>query len=654
LQSAQEQGLINYQVTDWGFGLFVDSINDVGGGENMFWSLYINNSVSMQGATDLKLNEGDEMLMSYVNWNYSNEVLAVSSSATSTQIGNQVELKTEQWTGSDFSDFNSTSTFFINDLPYIAATGTLEYTPTIEGNYKIYVEAEGKTRSDIQTIIVLPAQQTTTSTEPVAQTNRAIVNYLNEEIFNNDVSATSTWFYDSSGALYSTSTVSALGVLAEASRQGNFPLTIQGGWGYYVSDIGNHAAQGFDGWIYNINQQNPGWVGMNDYQIQNNDLLTVFYSVWPWKIESSTSSVYLDENVIFTAFNYASSTWQTSASTTISIDSQIFVTDDNGQYLYTPSATGTLSAFIYGSESWPQNSPTINVAVTESMSTSTPPTDNPPPADTGGGGGGSSTPTPAVSSAVIAEKAQTILNFLKNQQEANGGIKIGYDKDNKPIIDGGVTDWAIMSLASHNEYADDIKNNTSTLLNFAKGYNITTSTELNVCAGYPRHVLALLAGGVSGGDSLIQSLIAKIKGNECYQNNLYGQNGINDDVFALLSLLAVDIAPTEPIIIDIVSSTLKDQIVDGSFTWGGFVSPEFTRADITGAAINALQYAKNKGATIDQNIFTKALAYLKSQQLSDGGWGFGASDSLTTSWAMMGINSLGEGQTDWTNSQNKN
>ncbi|MEK7189532.1 MAG: hypothetical protein AAB666_00955, partial [Patescibacteria group bacterium] len=64
--------------------------------------------------------------------------------------------------------------------------------------------------------------------------------------------------------------------------------------------------------------------------------------------------------------------------------------------------------------------------------------------------------------------------------------------------------------------------------------------------------------------------------------------------------------------------------------------------------------AKNKGAIIDKYIFTKARAYLKSQQLSDGGWGFGTSDVLTTGWAMMGINSLDEGQTDWTNSQNKN
>lgn len=634
LQTVQEQGLINYQVTDWGFGLFVDNINDIGGGENMFWSLYINNSASMQGVADLELNEGDKMLMSYVNWNYSNEVLAVSSSVTSTQIGNQVEFRTKQWSGSDFADFNSTSTFFINNTPYITASGAFEYTPATEGEYKIYVEAEGKTRSDSQIIIVLPAQQTPTSTEPVAQTNHAIVNYLNEEIFNNDVFTTSTWFYDSTGSLYSTSTISALGILTQASRQGNFPLIIQGGWGYYVSDIGNHAAQGFDGWIYNINQQDPGWVGMNDYQIQNNDLLTVFYSVWPWKVESSTSSIQLSENVTFTAFNYASSTWQTSASTTISINNQLFITDDSGQYTYTPSATGTLSAFIYGSESWPQNSPTINVAVIEPVSTSTPPVDNPPPA----GGGGSSTPSPTVPSAVIAEKAQSILNFLKTQQNADG-----------KIIDGGTTDWAIMSFGADSQYAQDIATSTTSLLDFAQNYNFTDASDLNACASYPRHVLALLAGGVPASDATAQNLIAKIKSAECYKDNKYGLNGINDDVFALFALLAADMPANEPIVSDILATIIADQTTDGAFTWAGWPS-----ADITGAAINALQYAKNKNAVIYQNIFTKAKAYLKSQQLADGGWGFGTSDVLTTSWAMMGINALNEGQPDWVNSQNKN
>ena len=337
----------------------------------------------------------------------------------------------------------------------------------------------------------------------VAQTNHVVVNYLNNEMFNQNVSPTSTWFFDSAGALYSTSTVSALGVLAEASRQGNFPLTIQSGWGsYYVSDIAGHAAQGFDGWIYNINQKDPG-IGMNDYPIKDSELLTVFYSVWPWKMESNTSSVYIGDNVTFKALNYASSTWQTSPSTTISINNQLFVTDDVGQYVYTPSATGTLSAFVYGSESWPPNSPTISVTV---LSTSTLPADEttPPPDNGGGGGGGGGNnnndeppANPTVSDADIKTAVDKVIAYLKSQQDATG-----------KIIDGGTTDWAIMSFGANGEYASDIKNGDKSLLDFAKKYNFTDDSEMNKCAD-TRDICSRYFAGVQPTDLAILDLKEK-------------------------------------------------------------------------------------------------------------------------------------------------
>ena len=85
-----------------------------------------------------------------------------------------------------------------------------------------------------------------------------------------------------------------------------------------------------------------------------------------------------------------------------------------------------------------------------------------------------------------------ILAYLKTQQDASG-----------KIIDGGTTDWAIMSFGANGQYADE-------LLNFAKTYNFTDSSELNLCAGYPRHILALLSAGIPVDDALIQNLKTKI------------------------------------------------------------------------------------------------------------------------------------------------
>ena len=86
------------------------------------------------------------------------------------------------------------------------------------------------------------------------------VNYIGENIFSNTVTPTSTWFVDVNQNIYTNEKVTALGALAEASRQGQFPIEIQNyGYGYYVSSISNHAPVGFDGWVYNVNQTDPGW-----------------------------------------------------------------------------------------------------------------------------------------------------------------------------------------------------------------------------------------------------------------------------------------------------------------------------------------------------------------------------------------------------------
>lgn len=414
-----------------------------------------------------------------------------------------------------------------------------------------------------------------------------------------------------------------------------------------------------DNWSYVVNGVYPS-VGMDSYPLLGGETVYVYFGN-SWNITASTSTFPLGTTTTLSTWRYnygdLESEWLPDENDTVDISipnlnptgwwdatitTSTLLTNASGTVDYVFTATGTYYAKIAPSD-YSKWSPAITLQVLDapvmatSTATSTPAGGDGSNGGGSGGGGGSSAPI-TVSAAVIEQKAQALTNFLKSQQDNEG-----------KIVDAGTTDWAIMSLATRGEYAEDIKKGIASLLDYAKGYNFTDASDLNVCASYPRHVLALLAGGVSANDSLIQTLTAKIKSNECYQNNLYGQNGINDDVFALFSLLAVDIAPTEPIIMDIVSSTLKDQTVEGSFTWAGYASP-----DITGAAINALRYAVNKGAVVSVDIFTKAKDYLKAQQLADGGWGFGTSDALTTSWAMMGINALGEGQADWTNSQSKN
>jgi hypothetical protein len=231
----------------------------------------------------------------------------------------------------------------------------------------------------------------------------------------------------------------------------------------------------------------------------------------------------------------------------------------------------------------------------------------------------------------ISDTVNKILAYLESQQDSDG-----------KIIDGTITDWSIMSFGANNQYADDIrKSGGQSLLDYEKNYNLDDSSDLNACASYPRHILALLSAGIDTQDQVIQGLKKKIE-ISCHENGVYGLPGINDDVFGLIALLAVNTPLSDPIIDDILSTIKADQTSDGAFTWSGWAG-----VDMTGAAINALKYAQTKGANINNEIFNTAKAYLKSTQLIDGGWGYGTSDIMTTSWVLMGINALGEGQEQW-------
>ncbi len=238
-----------------------------------------------------------------------------------------------------------------------------------------------------------------------------------------------------------------------------------------------------------------------------------------------------------------------------------------------------------------------------------------------------------ISSVTIQDTINKILNFFRSNQSTNG-----------LILDGGTSGWVAMSFSANNIYSDTIKNSETDLASALKQYNFSDTADLNLCAAYPRQILALDALGDSRTTASTKILVQKIK-EQCFANGIYGQNGINDDVFGLIALLAHDEPANSTQIKTIISSIESDQTSDGAFTWAGYAG-----ADITGAAINSLIYARNRGATIKESAIIKAKNYLKSTQLTDGGWNSGwgeESEILTTSWAVMGIDALGEGQAEW-------
>ncbi|MDD2657002.1 MAG: hypothetical protein PHQ18_05570, partial [Patescibacteria group bacterium] len=250
-----------------------------------------------------------------------------------------------------------------------------------------------------------------------------------------------------------------------------------------------------------------------------------------------------------------------------------------------------------------------------------------------------------ITNETIRQTAGKIIEYFRSQQDSEG-----------KIIDGNITDWAIMSFGANGEYAEDIsKDGGKSLLDYEKSYDLDDPSDLNPCTTYPRHTLALLATGVKKTDNAIVGLKDRMN-NICYKNHKFGINGINDDIFGLIALLAIDTDPSSDIINDIVNNIYDWQIDNGAFAWPDWdptTNNKIAGDDITGATINALTYAKNKGVNIQQEKIDNARSYLKTTQQNDGGWGFGSSDIMTTSWVMMGINALTQTQNDWFNSYDK-
>src|SRR3989344_1556809 len=410
----------------------------------------------------------------------------------------------------------------------------------------------------------------------------------------------------------------------------------------------NSSTEACYNWQYAVDGEYPN-IGMDKYELFGGENVYVYFGN-PWSITASTSTFPIGTTTTFQTFKYnfstTSSEWSTDANDTIDISitnpnptgwwdttltTTTLVSDTNGIVDFMFSATGTYYAKISPADfsKW-SNAITINVLDLPIISTTT--ENNSSNGSSSSGSSDNNTPyTNLISPNQITNTANKLTEFLIKNQDKTG-----------KIIDAGISDWSVMALVANGKNPANIIASSTSLSDYIKNYNYTDATDLNVCASYPRHYLSLYTSGISTNNQSMINLINTLK-TECYSETDFGLPGINDDVFALFALLTSENNINENIITDILNDILADQNTDGAFTWDGYAG-----ADITGAVINILNYAKEKGIQIDNSVFTKAKQYLKNEQNNDGGWGYLTSDTLTTSWVLMGLNSLGEGQEEWT------
>jgi len=609
LAAAADAGGFTYSFSDSGWGLYLTEIDGFVSDFTNFWLYRVNNVSPSTGMADYDLVDGDELLISLGPWPDTPLKLNTSKSSVITDESFTLSSTYYDDNTQSFQPLADATVHLGNDVLAADSQGQLTTGINQPGNYLAYIEKDGYVRSDKIQIEVTDASSQAVQSD-------LIVSNLGQVIWQGTVNIDTTQFTDTDGITHNIDHPTALGALVEGSQSGGFPLEItNSAYGFYISSINGIAAQGWDGWSYTVNGQSP-FVGMGDQSISDGDQISVYYSLWPWKLEASKSVVQVGEEVTFTAYQYDSGTsqWQEAPDVTVKIGSSEYQSDQDGEVKRTFDTIGEYEAYLV-SGGWP-NSSSVKVKVQLEP-----------------------TGKSAVTQNELDQSAAKALEYLKNQQGDDGSIE-----------NAGVSAWCAMAFGSAGIYSDTIKKQQS-LTDFLMTY---TPSGPNIASDYARQILASVACGRDP-HTFGTDLITGLKG--CYQNGQIGDPSyINDDVFGVLALLASGEDVNSPIIGDAIQYIISHQNADGGFGYG---TVGLSDVDTTSAVIQALVLAKNKGYAGTSNIQTaldQAVVFLKNAQNEDGGFpyntegAFTDSDSASTAWVIQALIALGEDVNEWKSS----
>ncbi len=235
------------------------------------------------------------------------------------------------------------------------------------------------------------------------------------------------------------------------------------------------------------------------------------------------------------------------------------------------------------------------------------------------------------------------LNFLKSKQDSTGKITQGYSNPSQ---------WAAITLTANGIDINTVKNPNASLNDFLLSDhpgNGATATD------WENRILAIVATNNNPTDFDGINYLQNLEG--FYNNSQLGETYLlNDDIFGLLALVASGSMANQQIKQDTLNFIITHQAANGGFSWSPDTTCQFCdpSADMTAAALQALQAAKDNGLTnpnLDSAI-NNAKNYLLSNQNPDGGFGyFGFSDADSTSWVIMAFNILGIGSTESSNAK---
>jgi hypothetical protein len=218
------------------------------------------------------------------------------------------------------------------------------------------------------------------------------------------------------------------------------------------------------------------------------------------------------------------------------------------------------------------------------------------------------------------------LDYLRQAQSGDGKI------------DSYVTStWAVMAITAAGQNPESWKAGGQSLIDYLAN-QASENLEDDKATDWERSILAIVAANHSPYDFGSIDYIARVKA--FYDGTQMGDPDLlNDDVWGILALKTV--SPVTAMISNMALYLIDHQNSDGGWGWGIGVESD---VDNTAATISALLAA---GESQDSEAITTAVAYLQSQQQSNGGfYSQGTTNAGVDAWAIRAISDLGQSPLD--------
>lgn len=421
---------------------------------------------------------------------------------------------------------------------------------------------------------------------------------LNKTIYLSDAGCTVT---DSANVKHVLSGDNALCALQTASEQYNIDFAVQNSsFGLFLNSIDTYVGDS-QYWTYYVNDV-EGAVGASEYDLEDGDQLLFVYGDYgmtsPLQLTVNTMQPTTEKEIVATVRYKSGETYLPMSNATVFFGKTAVTTNTEGKATFTRNNAGRISVYATAT-------------------------------------GYTKTPVKKLTVHAVKAKRQAVNFDQRLAQSKNGLAYIKKQMNKKGIVDDSqaTTEWSAMALATAGE--------SNAALNAAvKKYQPTSAEGTSEIA---RHILALEAIGENSKNTGKINFVNRLTGTK--SNNQYGSAAYcNDDIFAGLALLAADVKKTSDDMKDAVNGSLPCQNADGGLSYAVTGDSD---VDTTAAWIMLASKLRTENSYYKELLntkYTKAVAFLRTAQNPDGGFGYEPgqdSNSSSTAWAMMAFSAQG-------------